>query len=431
MKLIVAAVLSIVTTVLAQPVLITGNTTVGPTATTITPTAGGPPVALATADITVGGSGVLTMSGRHSITSLTLSGTSTLRHASNAVYDYGDAVVNGLNLSMTGAMTVAATATVNLDGLGFAGASGPGAGTDAPSCCYGGGGGHGGTGATFSIGYAGGTTYGSFAAPDQPGSGGGHRNGSDGGPGGGVIRLNVNGVLTVNGAIRANGLAGTQQVTGSGAGGSIWITANSVAGSGSITAQGGTGFDRTPGGGGRIAVYSCFNTLPPQNVTAIGPGTAGEGTVYIARAGGEILPLIDAICGGSTAELTVRAGGVGTLTYQWRRNGATITDGPQPSGAAISGTNATTLRITGFTPAEDGDYDVVVTAQCGTATSNAITARICRSDVDCDGDSDSDDIVNFFAEWEQSNAAADVDFDGDTDSDDIIVFFAAFESGCI
>ncbi len=54
----------------------------------------------------------------------------------------------------------------------------------------------------------------------------------------------------------------------------------------------------------------------------------------------------------------------------------------------------------------------------------------CLGDTDCDGDTDSDDIVTFFAAWDQGNIGGDVDGDGDTDSDDIVVFFGAWDSGC-
>ncbi len=54
----------------------------------------------------------------------------------------------------------------------------------------------------------------------------------------------------------------------------------------------------------------------------------------------------------------------------------------------------------------------------------------CLGDADCDGDTDSDDIVTFFSAWDQGDSNADVDGDGDTDSDDIITFFGAWDSGC-
>jgi len=52
----------------------------------------------------------------------------------------------------------------------------------------------------------------------------------------------------------------------------------------------------------------------------------------------------------------------------------------------------------------------------------------CPGDWDVDGDTDSDDIIAFFTDWEDGNA--DPDGDGDTDSDDIIEFFVSWEGGC-
>ncbi len=52
----------------------------------------------------------------------------------------------------------------------------------------------------------------------------------------------------------------------------------------------------------------------------------------------------------------------------------------------------------------------------------------CPSDWDADDDSDSDDILAFFSDWE--NGSGDFDGDDDSDSDDILGFFGAWESGC-
>lgn len=53
---------------------------------------------------------------------------------------------------------------------------------------------------------------------------------------------------------------------------------------------------------------------------------------------------------------------------------------------------------------------------------------VCPSDWDSDQDSDSDDIIAFFAVWEMGEA--DTDGDGDADSDDIITFLGAWDEGC-
>ncbi len=68
--------------------------------------------------------------------------------------------------------------------------------------------------------------------------------------------------------------------------------------------------------------------------------------------------------------------------------------------------------------------------QTGTITLGAPIDCSCVGDSDCDADTDSDDIVVFFAAWENGEPAGDVDNDEDTDSDDIITFFASWESGC-
>lgn len=52
----------------------------------------------------------------------------------------------------------------------------------------------------------------------------------------------------------------------------------------------------------------------------------------------------------------------------------------------------------------------------------------CAGDWDHDGDTDSDDVVQFFGAWETGEG--DVDGDSDSDSDDIVTFFASWDSGC-
>jgi len=71
-----------------------------------------------------------------------------------------------------------------------------------------------------------------------------------------------------------------------------------------------------------------------------------------------------------------------------------------------------------------------VTNTCGSVTSDPATLAICIGDIDCDGDTDSDDVVTFFSSWDSGEPGGDTDTDGDTDSDDIIVFFAAWDAGC-
>jgi hypothetical protein len=57
-----------------------------------------------------------------------------------------------------------------------------------------------------------------------------------------------------------------------------------------------------------------------------------------------------------------------------------------------------------------------------------ILSPFCPADWDQSGGVDGDDVIAFFAQWDQSNA--DFNTDGGTDGDDVIAFFAAWDSGC-
>jgi hypothetical protein len=172
-------------------------------------------------------------------------------------------------------INIAPGSSLNADGQGYLGGRytgsltpgfGPGGGT---GYSFGTGGGYGGAGARSSTVNHGGSTYGSSTQPTSLGSGGGSGSaaGRFGGAGGGAIKLIVNGTLTVNGILSANGApgytaTGYSTYGGGGSGGSIWIQTGILAGGGLISAYGasniGTNFTAGAGGGGRIAIY--YNT---------------------------------------------------------------------------------------------------------------------------------------------------------------------------
>lgn len=97
--------------------------------------------------------------------------------------------------------------------------------------------------------------YGSESQPEEPGSGGYQDTSSSGGVntqthGGGAVRIEASGTVTVNGSVLANGgsvkYAGAPQITDcsdtAGSGGSIWIKCSRFAGSGgTVEAKGGDG----------------------------------------------------------------------------------------------------------------------------------------------------------------------------------------------
>ena len=165
-------------------------------------------------------------------------------------------------------MTVAAGAAVHGDMRGFRGGTnytrgkGPG-GTLGNVNSTTGGAGYGGRGGD--AGSAGGIEYGSVTHPFDPGSGSGADAGG-GFAGGGLIRIELDGALTVNGRISANGQNGNNR-GGGGSGGGIYIACLTIEGSGLICANGGSNdcsYGSGGGGGGRIAVH--YNTTAQSNL---------------------------------------------------------------------------------------------------------------------------------------------------------------------
>jgi hypothetical protein len=102
------------------------------------------------------------------------------------------------------------------------------------------------------------------------------------------MRLNVGGILTIDGLVSAYGTGALQDSAGGGSGGSIWITAGTLAGNGLLAADGGAGdfFGGGGGGaGGRIALYSRANIFFGQTSAtgAEGEFFGSNGTIFITN----------------------------------------------------------------------------------------------------------------------------------------------------
>jgi hypothetical protein len=166
--------------------------------------------------------------------------------------------------------------------------TGLGAGIEFPNGS-GSGAGYGGNGGASASGAPGGFTYGSVQQPVDWGSRGGLPFGGFDpfSQGGGAIRLEVAGTLTVNGSVSANGGAAAFPNTGGGAGGSVWLSADTLAGNGLIAANGGAGEPTTGGGGGggRIALYYLTNNFAGLTTAlgATGASPGQNGTVFVAN----------------------------------------------------------------------------------------------------------------------------------------------------
>ncbi|MFA6131510.1 MAG: DUF2341 domain-containing protein [Patescibacteria group bacterium] len=216
-----------------------------------------------------------------SVTSVVVNGTMT--HSLNST-----AETYKIDFTTTGDFTIGATGTVNVDGYGFTGRYGTGAGVDAGT--YGSGGGYGGRGgATSDGGDTGGATYGSATAPTNIGSGGSGNNGTTTGgkSGGGAIKLTVGGNLAVGGEITADG--GTEMTFGNswenwggGSGGSVWLDiVGTLSGTANITADGSGGKTAGDGAGGGGRIYiTCSADSHSGSMSVI------TGTVGIAGGGG-------------------------------------------------------------------------------------------------------------------------------------------------
>jgi hypothetical protein len=233
-----------------------------------------------------------------------------------------------LNFSFTGNATIKAGSGVIADFVGYGPGTGSGDGRflgigPTYPCSGAGHGGYGGGSAGNSA--TGGITYDSSTAPVDPGSGGGTDSPySFGGPGGGVIRLNVSGTLEMDGIISANGGNGSGAGGGGGSGGSIWLAVGTLSGGGYIAANGGSGADATGGGGGGGMVYiPCNNNSFSGTITAYGGGGAnwggagptvvqvtGQHTQLILDNGGHAGPATP-LPSSTTTDLTLRNGAVG------------------------------------------------------------------------------------------------------------------------
>jgi hypothetical protein len=189
-----------------------------------------------------------------------------------------------LDVLVFGNADVALGGAIAVDGQGYSQAGGPGAGLSSQE--EGSGAGYGGAGGASST-APGGASYGSSNQPSSFGSGGGLGNGpsAGGSQGGGALRLNVGGVLTVDGEITANGEPGLQDNSGGGSGGSIWVTAGALAGGGQFAADGGAGdlYGGGGGAGGRIALYSYADVFFGLAAAsgAGGESTGSGGTLYL------------------------------------------------------------------------------------------------------------------------------------------------------
>jgi hypothetical protein len=108
------------------------------------------------------------------------------------------------------------------------------------------------------------------------------------------------------------------------------------------------------------------------SVTGDGKAVAFDNIAVTCVSGGSSAPTITQqpsvqnICANGTATFTVAATGSGTLTYQWQKNSANVTNGGH-----YSGCTTTTLTVSSADANDVAGYRCVVTNSSGSTNSNA------------------------------------------------------------
>ena len=142
---------------------------------------------------------------------------------------------------------------------------------------------------------------------------------------------------------------------------------------------------------------------------------------------------ISTACGQTATFSAAGATGYAPLTYQWRRGGVNLTDGPTGTGSSITGANSATLHIAGTSSSDNDLYDCIISNTCGAATSesaNLIVTGCCPADFDDSGFVNGDDFDSFVIVFESGSLDADFDHNGFVNGDDYDLFVAAFVEGC-
>jgi len=129
---------------------------------------------------------------------------------------------------------------------------------------------------------------------------------------------------------------------------------------------------------------------------------------------------------GRSIQVSAQASSTDPTVYRWQKDGVNLADGPLFSGSATPA-----LTIVAQSPAQSGEYRLVVSDSCSVvATNPASITVLCAADVNGDLAVDSDDTISFFAIWNAADPAADLNDDTRIDGDDIVAFFEAFDRGC-
>jgi hypothetical protein len=114
------------------------------------------------------------------------------------------------------------------------------------------------------------------------------------------------------------------------------------------------------------------------------------------------------------------------VTYQWRREGVPLVDGPTATGSIIQGANTSELYVLDARNGDEGMYDVVVTGDCQTVASSPINLEICEGDFDGSHFRTPGDLFLFLELYFSGDRRADLNEANGLSVQDIFDFLAAF-----
>lgn len=114
--------------------------------------------------------------------------------------------------------------------------------------------------------------------------------------------------------------------------------------------------------------------------------------------------------------------GVVEQTYQWRLDGVPLADGPR-----VIGSDSPVLLLLGVAPEDAGDYDVLVSNDCGTTASAPATLVVtCPGDGNGDGVIGGEDLGALLGAWGSSEDTFDLNGDGTVDGADLGLLVAGW-----
>lgn len=158
-------------------------------------------------------------------------------------------------------------------------------------------------------------------------------------------------------------------------------------------------------------------------------------------------PIARSVCAGGVADLSIQALSGALVTYEWQVDdlGAwkKIADGPITIGGASFGaaidTSTSVLRVQtqrSYSALTSATFRCLVTNECASRTSDAVVVRVCRSDLNCDGQVDDADFEWFVVGYNlllcddptmPLACPGDLDGDGLVADSDFQVFVVAYD----